>query len=152
MIGNPQVEIFLLCGLGVFVQSVIFKKISDQLKIKEIKKESDRLLKALKKARHDKDLEKMTKLTNKMNDVSLKKLEATMNPNFISSIPLMLLFMFMNRWYESFIINLPFAIPYPIISLTPGIGYKTQLGWLGWYVLSAILWGQLVRKALGVEI
>lgn len=149
---NDPTLIMSLAGTGVFIQTAIFKKITDQAQIRMLKRETDKLMSKMKSARNSGDIELMTKHTNKINELNMKKMNLTFKPNMLSSLPLMGLFIWMKGRFSELVMNLPFPIPYPQLSLANPIGFKTQLGWLGWYFLCAMVAGYVARKAMEVEI
>jgi len=149
---HDSMFILALAGTGVFLQTALFKRITDQAQIKLLKKESGELMKKMKAARKSGDIELMTKHTNKINDLNMKKMNLTFQPNMLSSLPLMGLFIWMKGRFSELVMDLPFPIPYPQLSLSNPIGFKTQLGWLGWYFLCAMVAGYVARKTLEVEI
>jgi len=138
--------------VGIFLQTYIFKRITDQAQLRELKTETDGYMKKMKEARKSGDLELMTKHTDKVNDLSMKKMNLTFQPQMMSSLPLMALFVWMKNRFSALVLNLPFPIPYPQMSFSNPIGFKTQLGWLGWYFLCSMVAGHVARKTLKVEI
>ncbi len=144
--------ILALATAGIFVQTAIFKRITDQTQIRELKERTEKLMEKMKRARAEGDVEKMTKHTSSINKLNMKKMELTFQPNMLSSIPLMALFVWIKGQFNGLVLQLPFPIPYPQLSLADPIGFKTQLGWLGWYLLCAMVAGYVARRSLGVEI
>ena len=149
---QDQLLILILASTGVFFQTALFKKLTDQTQIRMLKKETAKLMKSMKEARKAGDIELMTKHTSKINDLNMKKMNLTFKPNMFSSLPLMALFTWMRGRFRELVMELPLAIPYPRLSLTNPIGFKTQLGWLGWYFLCAMVAGYVSRKTLEVEL
>ncbi len=151
MIGNAPFEILLLSVAGVVVQNLIFKRLSDQAALRELKKDNEHLMKEMKAAQKEKNTEKLEKAMNKINSLSLKRMSLTMKPNLISSIPFFVLIGWMKIQYSTLLVNLPFPIPW-IVLKSPFIILRSTLGWFAWYFICVIAASFAIREFLEVEI
>lgn len=151
MIGNPALEIFLISAASVVVQNLIFKRLSDQAALRELKKDIDHHMKEMKEAQKAKELEKLEKVMSKLNSLQMKRLQLTMKPNLLSSFVFIALIGWVKVNYANLIVQLPVPIPGPIAQ-PPFIVLTPTLGWFGWYFVCVILASLVVRELLEIEI
>lgn len=148
---NQALQLFLISFFAVFVQNLVFKKLSDQVALRELKKQLESAQARMKDAQKAKDVKKMEEELGKVNEFSMKRLSLTMKPNLISSLAFILIFGWVQSTYKDLVVSLPIPLPvlhwkFPLIFLEP------SLTWFWWYFYIAIISSVVVRDLLGIEI
>ncbi len=144
-------EIFLISFATVVAQNVLFKRLSDQAALKELRLQTEKIMARQKEVRKSGDLDKYNELLKEQSDLQMKRLNLTMKPNMLSSFAFILAVMWMQKTYAATKIILPLAIPIPVWHWPP-IALTSTLGWFGWYLLIALTSSLIVRDVLGIEI
>lgn len=84
--GMEALGIFVITVFAVIVQNILFKRLSDQAALRELRKETERLAAGQKEARKAGNAEKMNELLKKQSDLQMRRLSLTMKPNMMSSL------------------------------------------------------------------
>lgn len=134
--GLTPLPFFLVISiiLSLFV-SLVYKYLTDQTLMKELKKDLKKYQDAMKEARSD--VEKTSELSKKAMSVNMKYMKQTMKPMFITMLPFLLIFYWLRSVFDTTIV-----IP---LSFWPG-----HLGWVGTYIIFSMVFTTLIRKALKV--
>ncbi len=148
---TAALEIFLISFVTVVVQNILFKRLSDQAALRELRLQTEKLTVRQKEVRKAGNLDKYNELLKEQSGLQMKRLHLTMKPNMMSSFAFILAVMWMQAKYETAKIILPMAIPIPVWAFPP-IALTDTLGWFGWYLLIALTSSLIVRDVLGIEI
>lgn len=143
--------IFLISFVTVVIQNILFKRLSDQAALRELRLQTEKLTVRQKEVRKTGDLDKYNDLLKEQSDLQMKRLNLTMKPNMMSSFAFILAVMWMQTKYATAKIILPMTIPIPVWAFPP-IAFTSTLGWFGWYLLIALTSSLIVRDVLGIEI
>ena len=134
--GLTPVPFLLLISivLSIFV-SLIYKYMTDQTLMRELKKDLKKYQDAMKETKDDPD--KMSDLSKKAMSVNMKYMKQTMKPMLITMLPFILIF-----WWLRSILEDVIVVP---LSFWPG-----HLGWIGTYIIFSMIFTTIFRKALKV--
>jgi len=122
--------------LSLFV-TLIYKFMTDQVLMKELKKDLKKHQKHMKE--HRKDATKMSELSKKSMETNMKYMRQTMKPMLITMLPFLLIFQWLRGTFDSTII-FPLGLPF-----WPG-----DLGWIGSYIIFSMIFTTAFRKILDV--
>lgn len=126
--------------LTVFI-TLIYKLVSNQTVMKQLKQEQDTLKKEMKALKHD--AEKYMEVQKVSIQKSLEYMRHSMKPTLFYIIPLLLIFGWMSKTFKGYddLVSWGFYIPL----------FGTGLGWLGVYILTSIVFSIIVRKLMRVH-
>lgn len=132
-------DIFLIALVGSLFVTIVNKYLSDQEKIKQLKKEMNDLRKKSREALK-KDPKQAQKIQQEMMQKSMENMKHTMNPKIMltTMLPMLLILGFVRKYYS--------AIYFPVVL---NLGF-TQFTWLGTYICSSIIWSIILKKILDV--
>ena len=133
----PLHAIGLLSIILSLIVTLIYKFFTDQVLMKELKKELKGHQKQMKAVRGD--TSKMSALSKKSMETNMRYMRQTMKPMLITILPFLLIFQYLRGVFDSTIIirlGLPFW---------PG-----DLGWIGTYIVFSMIFTTVFRKALNV--
>jgi uncharacterized membrane protein (DUF106 family) len=150
-VAQQALEVFIIGVVAVVIQNLLFKKLSDQTVLRELKKQLESAQAKMKEAQKSKDTEKLEKALNQVNALSMKRLSMTMKPNLISSV----IFIVLLGWAQKVYANLqvPTPIPLPILVWKfPPVELVSSLSWFWWYFYIAIVVSIVAREVMGIEI
>ncbi|MFH0961255.1 MAG: EMC3/TMCO1 family protein [archaeon] len=150
LLENQVLQLFLISFAAVLIQNLLFKKLSDQAALREMKKQLDSAQIRMKKAQKEQNAKAMEIELKKIQEFSTKRLSMTMKPNLISSLAFILVIGWIQTTYAKLIVNLPIPLPIWQWKLPP-IAFSSTLGWFGWYFYVAILSSFVVKELLGIE-
>lgn len=134
-------EVFLWSVFLSFVVAVIYRVLTKPAEIRKIKEDLKYFKDEANKAQKAGNTKKAQELMNEMMKQSSKQLRASMKPMFATLIIFALILGYLATTYKDLVVNLPFSVPF--------IGM--ELNWLGWYIIAAMPFTWIFRKALGVE-
>jgi len=117
------------------VISVLYKLLTDQNAMKNIKEEMNQLKKKADEAKKDGDMAKMNKYTGEMLKVSSQQFKHTMKPMFVS----MFVFIIAVGWFGAIFANLVVETPFAGI----------ELSWILWYIIITLPATTVFRKLMG---
>jgi uncharacterized membrane protein (DUF106 family) len=137
---SPLLSLFGIFWFVVFISfivtlltTLVYKFTTDQLLMKNLKEEIDRLNKEVKKHMHDQ--KKAMSIHKQMFEKQMTMMKHSFTSTFITLLPIILLF----NWLR---VHLGTE---KILNL-----YFFQFGWLGSYILFAIIFSIVLRKLLKV--
>tara|TARA_Y100000310_G_scaffold344362_1_gene456745 strand:+ start:980 stop:1417 length:438 start_codon:yes stop_codon:yes gene_type:complete len=138
--GIPNVLEIIVIAAGLsLLTTYVYKFLTDQAVMHEMKAEIDRLKKKMKQ--HRRDPEEMQAIQKKMMPLNMKYLKMSMKPTLITLLPFLLIFMGLSAIYgEVPVVMLPWDLPI--------IG--TSLEWIGTYIISSVILTTVFRKVLKV--
>ncbi len=122
-------------ALSVFV-SLVYKFMTDQTLMKELKKDLKKYQAGMKDAKDD--TAKVSELSKKAMSANMKYMKQTMRPMLITMLPFMLIFWWLRKIFGEVIV-----VP---LSFWPG-----HLGWVGTYIIFSMIFTTLFRKLLKVS-
>lgn len=124
----------ILASLGLaFASQLIYKKFTDQEKMKEIKEKTEKLQKKMKEA----EMEKKSKYQSELMELSMKRMKLSMKPMLISSMLFLGIFVVLKYVFQGFIL-LEFSKSFPII--------KDDVGWFLTYLIVSVVGNSVFRK------
>ena len=145
---EPAVAIALVAG-WISLSYLLFQKI--QLQDPEAKKAKETVKSVQKKMAQMQKSGKMDeKLLDEVMAAQTTLMTKMMLPTLILGFFALFIFQKVSAIYGTFVLVLPFVIPWPVLALPPIILTNT-IGWLGWYVVCSLFWSLVLRKALGVD-
>ncbi len=144
-------EIIAIAFAAVVIQNLLFKKLSDQTALRELKKQLEHAQAKMKEAQKTKEPKKLEGALGKVNELSMRRLSLTMKPNLISSF----IFIFLLGWAQKAYATLQIPTPMPIPILVwkmPPIAFVSSLSWFWWYFYIAVVASLIVRDFFEIEI
>jgi|GEM_PF-4573193 len=151
IIENPALQLAVISIVAVIVQNLLFKKLSDQAQLKEVKKQVETAQKRMKEAQKAKDTSRMEKELSKINELSMRRMKLTLKPNLLSSLAFILIFGFVQTTYKDLLVKLP--IPLLITKWAmPPFAIVSELTWFWWYFYIAIVASIIVRQVLEIDV
>lgn len=144
--GLPKglISIILISFIVTFLQLLIYKKFTDQNKIKKLKEKQKELQSEIKKAAKENNNEKLKEINKKMMEINLELMKSTLNPILITFFPLILVFLFLRYAYTEAKIGNIIDWKYNL----PIIG--NGAGWLLCYIFFGLIFSILLRKILKI--
>ena len=138
---SPLWSIIILSLILTFFITLIYKLVSNQTVMKQLKQEQDVLKKEMKAVKHD--AEKYMAVQKVAMQKSLEYMRHSMKPTLFYIIPLLLIFGWMSKTFKGYddLVSWGFYIPL----------FGTGLGWLGVYIISSIVFSIIVRKLMRVH-
>ncbi|MDP4012782.1 MAG: EMC3/TMCO1 family protein [Candidatus Nanoarchaeia archaeon] len=121
--------------------TIAYKFLSNQLEIKRLKDESKELRKEMKSAKNDQ--EKLLQIQKQSMQKSMEMFRHNMRPMLFYMIPLLLLLGWMSKTFKGTGELISWGFHIPLLG--------TGFGWLGVYILSAILFNMIIRKIFRVH-
>ena len=138
---SPLWSIILLSLILTFFITLIYKLVSNQTAMKQLKQEQDTLKKEMKAVKHD--AEKYMEVQKVAMQKSLEYMRHSMWPTAFYIVPLLLIFSWLGKTFKGYgdLVNWGFYIPL----------FGTGLSWLGVYILASIVFSIIVRKLMRVH-
>jgi len=135
---SPTIDIILITIIASLFITLVNKYMSDQIKIKALRSEMKELQKSMRKEM-TKNPEKAKKIQAEIMKKNLENMKHAMNPKImaITMLPLLVLFMFIRKYYDQFG---EFFTPFDLVSW----------GWLGTYIFFSIISSIIMKKVLDV--
>jgi uncharacterized membrane protein (DUF106 family) len=120
--------------LSIFV-TLVYKYMTDQTLMRELKKDLKKYQKQMKE--HRSDATKVSEVSKKSMAVNMKYMHQSMKPMLITMLPFLGIFTWLrSNFAETIMYNLPV--------------WPHTLGWLGTYIIFSMVFTTLFRKILGV--
>jgi uncharacterized membrane protein (DUF106 family) len=136
---SPAVFIVSLSAILSLAISLVYKFATDQVLMRELKKELKSMQQKMKENKDNPD--KVKEINSKLMQTNMKYMKQSFKPMLITMIPFLLIFSLLRDTYAGVIvIPLPFTLPW--------IG--NYLGWLGTYFVSSVIFTTVFRKLLKV--
>lgn len=138
---SPLWSIILLSLILTIFITTIYKFVSNQTAMKQIKTDSDALRKEMKAVKHD--TEKYMAVQKKLMEKTFEQMRHSMKPTIFYIFPIILVFSWMSKTFKGYgdLVNWGFYIPL----------FGTGLGWFGVYILASISFSIIVRKLMRVH-
>ena len=138
---SPLWSIILLSLILTVFITLIYKLVSNQTVMKQLKQEQDTLRKEMKAVKHD--AEKYMEVQKVAMQKSLEYMRHSMKPTLFYIIPLLLIFGWLGKTFKGYgdLVSWGFYIPL----------FGTGLSWLGVYILASIVFSIIVRKLMRVH-
>lgn len=132
----------LLISIGLsLVVTLVYKFMTDQTLMKELKKELKNNQKRIKESRGDP--EKMMAIQRETMHTNMKYMSQSMKPMIITIIPFLIIFAWLRSIFEgTIVIPLGFHVPLS--------GLETGLGWIGTYIILSMIFTTAFRRLLKV--
>lgn len=136
LFGLPPIRsIFLIATiLSIFV-SLVYKFMTDQTLMKELKKDLKKYQSQMKL--HKKDLAKLSEVQKKAMEVNMKYMKQSFKPMIITLIPFFAVFTWLRGVFEDTIV-IPLGF------------WEGHLGWVGTYIILSLVYTTIFRKLLRV--
>jgi uncharacterized membrane protein (DUF106 family) len=151
ILDNPALQLFVITTVAVIIQNLLFKKLSDQAALRELKRQLDAAQVRMKEAQKENDAGKLDKALKSVNELSMKRLQSTMKPNLLSSAIFIFILGWVQKTYATLVVTAP--IPLPVLHWKfPLIFFETSLGWFWWYFYVAIVGSIIFRDLFGIEV
>ena len=135
------VGIFIAVFVVAIVNQLIYKKFSDQKKIKELNKVIKGSQSKMKTLKHDPDA--LNALNKDLLKASSDKMGLVMKPMLFSIVTFFVTFPVMSNLFKGFNLFI-FSNPLPLIG--------ADVGWFLTYIIASFVITMVVRKRMGVEI
>ena len=141
---GPIYAIICLAVIINLISSVLTKKFVDTHKMKSLQvemKEHRTIMLASAKSGGEKD-KKTVESETRMMEIQQELMKLQM-PMFFTIVPVLFVFIWMKEAFTGFelLVTLPYNLPI----------WGNTLGWLGWYILSAMPMSILIRKLLKIS-
>ena len=125
MIANPKVSIILLSFLVTLVMTLVTKKFSNQVRMKELKEIQKGFNAKMKENKGNPDV--VMNIQKEMMGTSMELMKHSLKPMLVTFLPLLILF-----WWIR------------------GVYTEVLSGWIWWYIGAGIASSIILRKALKV--
>jgi len=136
---SPAVFIISLSAILSLALTLVHKFATDQVLMRELKKELKNLQQKMRESRDNPD--KVKEISSKLNATNLKYMKQSFRPMFITIIPFILIFNVLRKIYAGVIV-IPFPFTLPLLG--------DSLGWLGTYFIASIIFTTVFRKLFKV--
>lgn len=140
-LGSPF-NIIMMSFILTFIITIMYKLLTDQILLKELKTQVKNHQKEMKN--HKDDHQKMMEIQKQAMSLNMKYMKHSMKPMLFTFIPIILIF----GWLRNHpaiggndILIWGFNIPL----------FGTGLGWLGTYIIFSIIFSMIIRKVLKVS-
>lgn len=124
----PKASIILVSFAITLVMTLITKHLTDQRRIKELRKRAKEHQAKFKEIRKGGDMEEMKKVQSLMMEENMELMRHSMKPLMYTAIPLLLVFWGIRKTFD------------PLLA-----------SWLWWYIGTSILSSIVLRKAMDVS-
>ena len=139
---NPQVfglqPTYLIFALSIILSifvTLVYKYLTDQTLMRELKKDLKKYQKQMKEARSDHA--KMSEISKKSMAVNMKYMHQSMKPMLFTLLPFLGIFTWLRSVFDSTVI---FALPF----------WPHTLGWIGTYIIFSMVFTTVFRKLMNV--
>lgn len=133
--------ILLISVVLSLVVTLVYKFMTDQTLMKELKKELKSNQKRIKEAKGDS--EKMMAIQRETMHTNMKYMSQSMKPMIITIVPFLIIFAWLRSIFEGTVV-IPLGFHVPLSSL------ETGLGWIGTYIILSMVSTTLFRRLLKV--
>lgn len=130
---NLTFGMLILVFVISLITTLVQKYATDQKTIRELKAQQKELSKKMKEFGHD--LEKQRAIQKEMGPLTMALMKHSMRPLMFTGIPFILLF----RWFWDYFNAIP-----------DGVKFFGFLSWFWFYLIFAMIFGSVLRKALKV--
>jgi len=133
--------ILLISVILSLVTTLIYKYVTDQSLIKQIRADMKKYQEQMKQCKDDPA--KMHEIQNQMMPLNSKLMMQQMKPTLITILPFLVIFWLLGQWYNN-TVAIPLSFHFPLSHLPTG------LGWIGTYIIFSMVFTTLFRKVLKV--
>lgn len=140
-LGSP-LNIIMMSFILTFIITIMYKLLTDQILLKELKTQVKNHQKEMKN--HKDDHQKMMEIQKQAMSLNMKYMKHSMKPMLFTFIPIILIFGWLRNHPvigDADILSWGFNIPL----------FGTGLGWLGTYIIFSIIFSMIIRKVLKVS-
>lgn len=135
--------IFAAAALVSIISTSIYKIFVDHNEIKELKKKLEKYRAKLEKAKAKNNPEDMQKIFQEVMQIQSDMMSKTMKPTLYSFFPIIFIFGWLRMYTAGYHLPYVVRIPFPF--------FYSELGWLGWYILSSMAISIPLRKFMGLD-
>lgn len=137
----PILSIIVISLVLSLSTTFIYRYLTDQTLMKELKKQLKANQKRIKEAKGD--TEKMMAIQKEAMHTNMKYMSQSMKPMLFTIIPFLLIFAWLRGIFSGIVvIPLPFGMPFSEL--------ETGLGWIGTYIIFSMIFTTTFRKLLKV--
>ena len=154
---NPMLELALIAMAMVVVQKALQLKVGNQKQLKEHQEKMKKMqekVKELMKKNDEKSRKERENMEKEMLDSMNIVMGSSMKFMVVSLVVVLPVFWLAGSVYEKDVINLPVPVPWfsdTTVWFDPftwGIMLYNQTNWIGWYVLTSLLFSLLILNPL----
>lgn len=139
----PAISELILAAIICFVITIFYKKMIDQNRALEIKKQIKDFQEKIKTAQKDKQTEEANRLMTQMLNLSSQQMKLMMKPMIPTMLFVILFFPWLSFVYAGKqVLLLPVSLPL----------FGNDLGWFTWYIIVSIPLTMIFRKIMGVHV
>ncbi len=141
--GLPKglISILIISFIVTFLQLFLYKKISDQKRIKELKEKQKEIYREIK---NTKDEKRLNKLNKEIMDINFELMKISLWPTIIIFFPILLVFIFLRYAYAYAEIGNIIEWPWNL----PVVG--NGAGWFLCYIVFGFIFSLIFRKIMKV--
>lgn len=151
MLFSPAVDIALISAILAVIsqvmQRVLVNRKEQKRKQKEIN-ENNKRMKELMKRNDEKSAKELAALQKEMMESMSTMMSGNMRMLAVMSIIYIPVYWFLGETYAATVIPLP--VPIPWFSSESLIAFYTSTSWIGWYVLTALVFGLGINAVIGI--
>ena len=143
----PLISVIVFSFLITLVMTWLYKRFSDQEKIKQGKERTKELQEKMK---NEKDQAKLTQIQKEMLELSMDQMKHSMKPMLITFLPLIAIFAGLRYLYSNVGNIIPWNFNVPVLcTVLPGV--CNGAGWFLCYFIFSMIFSIIVRKILKVH-
>jgi len=143
----PLASLVVISFILTVLLTLSYKVFSNQ---KEIKETKEKIKDLQKRAKAEKDKEKAMALQKEMMQVNMEHMKHNMKPLLITFLPLILIFWWLRVTYLPYGNLIDYSADIPMVCFVFR-GFCDGLGWFLVYVITSIIFNQLLRKIMKVH-
>jgi uncharacterized membrane protein (DUF106 family) len=138
----PAFGVFVVSVVMTLIVTIVYKYVTNQTKLKEMKEEMKAIRKEMKEAKDDQ--KRLMELQKKSFQSSMEQMRHSFKPMLITFVPIIIVFGWLRNTFtaEAVLWELPFNIP--------KIGDNSGFGWLGIYIITSLILSMVFRKIMKV--
>lgn len=129
----------IIAAIVVFISNLFYKFLVDQEQMKKLREEQKAINIKVKEIRKD-DPEKANKLMGEALKLTNKQMKMNMKPMLATMMLAILVLPWIAKTFDGPVLTLPTSLPF--------IG--SEVGWLLWYIIVAMILNIIFRKVLGI--
>lgn len=133
---NPTASLILISFLLTAAITYIYKKLTNQTILKEMREEVNKLRNKMKEVKDDK--EKLMEIQKQMMEKDMALMKHSLRPTLYTFLPIILIFSWLRVTFDSGSQYLTWGFNIPL--------FGTGFGWLGTYILVSLITSLVLRK------
>lgn len=136
---SPLISILVFSAIITFISTLLYKKLINYNKYKEINEKQKELRKQLKEIKEPK---KMMEMQNEMMKLSMESLKLSFKPMIVTFVPFLLIFLLLKKGYAAAGVGniISWGSKLPVV--------ETGGGWFFFYVIFSLIFSLIFRKLL----